>query len=81
VNFIQASLLGLENILQSLARHFKGFGTGFTQLRAKLEADTSVVKRIITYQLQAAIALGITIHSMGSLQKIHRVKIITNQSK
>jgi hypothetical protein len=37
VNAIQKSLSGLKNFL---TKHFKGFSSGFTELHAKLDADT-----------------------------------------
>jgi hypothetical protein len=37
VNAIQKLLSGLKNVL---TKHFKGFGSGFTELHAKLDADT-----------------------------------------
>jgi hypothetical protein len=37
---IQKTLSGLKNILQNFTKHFKGFGSGFTELHAKLDADT-----------------------------------------
>jgi hypothetical protein len=32
-------LYGLKNVLQSLMKHFKGFGSRFIELHAKLDAD------------------------------------------
>jgi hypothetical protein len=40
MNAIQKLLSGLKNVLQSLTKHFKGFGNGFTGLYAKLDVDT-----------------------------------------
>jgi hypothetical protein len=40
LNVIQNLLPGSKNVLQSLMKHFKGFGLGFTELHAKLDADT-----------------------------------------
>jgi hypothetical protein len=41
VNAIQKPLSGLKNVLQKpLMKHFKGLGSGFTKLHAKLDADT-----------------------------------------
>jgi hypothetical protein len=40
VNAIQKPLSGLKNVLQSLMKHFIGFGSGFTELHTKLDADT-----------------------------------------
>jgi hypothetical protein len=31
---------GLKNALQKLTKRFKGFGSGFTKLHAKIDADT-----------------------------------------
>jgi hypothetical protein len=42
VNAIQKPLSGLKNVLQSLTKHFKGFGSVFTELHAKLHADASL---------------------------------------
>jgi hypothetical protein len=39
VNAIQKPLSGLKNVLQKPTKHFKGFGSGFTKLHAKLDAD------------------------------------------
>jgi hypothetical protein len=39
VNAIQKLLSSLKNVLQSLAKHFKGFGSRFTELHAKLDGD------------------------------------------
>jgi hypothetical protein len=40
VNAIQKQLSGLKNVLQKLHKLFQGFGSGFTELQAKLDADT-----------------------------------------
>jgi hypothetical protein len=40
LNAIKKPLFSLKNVLQSLMKHFKGFGSGFTELHAKLDADT-----------------------------------------
>jgi hypothetical protein len=40
MNAIQKPLFGLKNVLQNLTKHFKGFSSGFTELHAKLHADT-----------------------------------------
>jgi hypothetical protein len=40
VNAIQKPLSGLKNALQNLMKHFKGFGSRFTELQAKVDADT-----------------------------------------
>jgi hypothetical protein len=40
VNTIQKLLSSLKNVLQSLMERFKGFGSGFTELHVKLDADT-----------------------------------------
>jgi hypothetical protein len=37
VNAIQKPLSGLRNVLQK--PHLKGFGSGFTELHAKLDAE------------------------------------------
>jgi hypothetical protein len=37
---VQKPLSGLKNVLQSLTKHFIGFGRGFTELHTKLDADT-----------------------------------------
>jgi hypothetical protein len=39
MNAIQKPLSGLKNVLQKLHYAFKGFGSGFTELHAKLNAD------------------------------------------
>jgi hypothetical protein len=39
VNAIQKPLSGLKMFSKSLTKHFKGFGSGFTELRAKLDSD------------------------------------------
>jgi hypothetical protein len=36
VNVIQKPLSGLKNVL---TKHFRGFGSGFTELHAKLDAE------------------------------------------
>jgi hypothetical protein len=38
MNAIQKPPSGLKNVVQSLTKHFKGFGGGFTELQAKLDA-------------------------------------------
>jgi hypothetical protein len=40
VNAIQKPLSGLKMFSNSLTKHFEGFGKGFTELHAKLDADT-----------------------------------------
>jgi hypothetical protein len=40
VNVIQKPLAGLRMFYKSLTKHFNGFGSGFTGLHAKLDADT-----------------------------------------
>jgi hypothetical protein len=40
VNAIQELLSGLENVSKCLTKDFKGFCSGFTELHAKLNADT-----------------------------------------
>jgi hypothetical protein len=40
VNAIQKPLSGLQIIFKSLMKHFKSSGSGFTELHAKLDADT-----------------------------------------
>jgi hypothetical protein len=40
VNAIQKPLPGLKNVLQKPHEHLKSFGSGFTELHAKLDADT-----------------------------------------
>jgi hypothetical protein len=40
VNVIQKPLSGLKNVLLSLTKYLKGFGSGFTELQAELDADT-----------------------------------------
>jgi hypothetical protein len=39
VNVIQNALSGLENVLQKHHEAFQSFGSGFTKLHAKLDAD------------------------------------------
>jgi hypothetical protein len=39
VNAIGKPLSGLKSILQSLMKHFTDFGSGFTELHTKLDAD------------------------------------------
>jgi hypothetical protein len=40
MNAIQKPVSGLKNVLQELTKHFRDFGIGFTNLHAKLDADT-----------------------------------------
>jgi hypothetical protein len=40
MNAIQNPLSGLNMFTKSLTKHFKGSGSGFTELNAKLDADT-----------------------------------------
>jgi hypothetical protein len=40
MNAIQKPLSGLKNVPKNLMKHSKGFGSGFTELHAKLDADT-----------------------------------------
>jgi hypothetical protein len=40
VNAIQKLLPGLKTVLKSLVKHFKGFGSEFTELNIKLNAET-----------------------------------------
>jgi hypothetical protein len=42
VNVIQKPLSGLKNAFQNTHEAFQGFGSGFTELHAKLDADTLV---------------------------------------
>jgi hypothetical protein len=43
VNAIQKPLSNSKNVLQNPMKHFKGFGSGFTKLHAKLDADMLLV--------------------------------------
>jgi hypothetical protein len=40
MNAIQKPLSSLKNFSKNLKKHFMGFGNGFTELHAKLDADT-----------------------------------------
>jgi hypothetical protein len=40
MNAIQKLLSSLKNVLQKPQKHFKGFGSRFTELHTKLDADT-----------------------------------------
>jgi hypothetical protein len=39
VNAIQKPLSSLKNVLQKLTKHFKSFGSRFTELHANLDTD------------------------------------------
>jgi hypothetical protein len=39
MNVIQKPLYGLRMFSKSLMKHFRGFGGGFTELHAELDAD------------------------------------------
>jgi hypothetical protein len=43
MNAIQNPLSGLKNFSQSLTKHLKGCATGFTELHAELDADTTLL--------------------------------------
>jgi hypothetical protein len=43
MNAIQKQLSGLKNVLQKPHEAFKGFGSRFTELHAKLDADALLV--------------------------------------
>jgi hypothetical protein len=40
LNVIQKPLFGLKNVLQNFKKHFKTFGSGFTEIHAKFDAET-----------------------------------------
>jgi hypothetical protein len=42
MNSIENPLSGLKNVLQKLHEAFQGFGSGFTEPNAKLDADTLI---------------------------------------
>jgi hypothetical protein len=57
VNAIQKPLSGLQNVFQK--PHFKGFGSGFAEFHAKLDADTlfdfSIYRRQTKHEVEKAL--------------------------
>jgi hypothetical protein len=65
----QKLLCGLKNVLQKPHKHFKGFGSGFTKLHAKLDADTLLnfaihCRQAETRSQKSACVKTMRVHSM-----------------